>query len=109
LRERKDVSLRHGIVFVSRHEHANAPHAVALLRALTAAAAAPPRSMMNSPTESFDHFVGATASQWRLLVPHTLHPSVSFPIPESAEELRFNLWKVNKKVESQWLSYGAVL
>src|SRR5262249_27988951 len=33
LRERRDVSLRHGIVFVARDEHADPPHAVALLRA----------------------------------------------------------------------------
>src|SRR5262249_42494322 len=33
LNERRDLSLRHGIVFVARHEHADAPHAVALLRA----------------------------------------------------------------------------
>jgi hypothetical protein len=33
LRERRDVSLPHGIVFVARHEHADAPYAVALLRA----------------------------------------------------------------------------
>src|SRR6516165_7281755 len=33
LRERREHSLRHGIVFVERHEHADAPHAVALLRA----------------------------------------------------------------------------
>ena len=32
LRERKDASLRNEIVFVVRHEHADAPHAVALLR-----------------------------------------------------------------------------
>jgi hypothetical protein len=33
LRERRDASLHHGIVFVARHEHADAPYAVALLRA----------------------------------------------------------------------------
>src|SRR5215470_15581228 len=33
LRERRDVSLHHGIVFVASDEHADAPHAVALLRA----------------------------------------------------------------------------
>jgi hypothetical protein len=33
LSERRDASLRQGIVFVVRHEHADAPHAVALLRA----------------------------------------------------------------------------
>jgi hypothetical protein len=33
LRERRDVSLRHGIVFVEWHEHADASHAVALLGA----------------------------------------------------------------------------
>jgi hypothetical protein len=33
LSERKDVSLPHGIVFVEPDEHADAPHAVALLRA----------------------------------------------------------------------------
>jgi len=33
LRERREVSLPHGIVFVKRHEHPDAPHAVALLRA----------------------------------------------------------------------------
>ena len=32
LRERREVRLVRGIVFVERHEHANAPHAVALLR-----------------------------------------------------------------------------
>ena len=32
LRERSNASLRHGVVFVARHEHADAPHAVALLR-----------------------------------------------------------------------------
>jgi hypothetical protein len=32
LRERKDGSLRHGIVFVEPHEHADAPYALALLR-----------------------------------------------------------------------------
>jgi hypothetical protein len=32
LRERGDERLRQGIVFVARHEHADAPHAVALLR-----------------------------------------------------------------------------
>jgi hypothetical protein len=31
--ERRDESLRHGIVFVEPHEHADAPYAVALLRA----------------------------------------------------------------------------
>jgi hypothetical protein len=33
LSERKDHSLAHGIVFIVRHEHADAPYAVALLRA----------------------------------------------------------------------------
>jgi CRISPR-associated endonuclease/helicase Cas3 len=33
LRERRDVGLRHGIVFVEPGEHADAPHAPALLRA----------------------------------------------------------------------------
>src|SRR5262249_32077788 len=33
LRERRDDRLRQGIVFVGPHEHADAPHAVALLRA----------------------------------------------------------------------------
>jgi hypothetical protein len=33
LRERRDVSLRPGVVFVEPREHADAPHAVALLRA----------------------------------------------------------------------------
>jgi hypothetical protein len=33
LRERGDNSLRQGIVFVERHEHADAPHAAVLLRA----------------------------------------------------------------------------
>src|SRR5262249_12128892 len=33
LRKRRGVSLRHGIAFVPRHEHADAPHAVALLPA----------------------------------------------------------------------------
>src|SRR5262249_54053813 len=33
LRERGKVSLPHGIVFVARHEHADAPDAPALLRA----------------------------------------------------------------------------
>jgi hypothetical protein len=33
LRERRDDSLRRGIVFVAPHEHADAPHSVALLRA----------------------------------------------------------------------------
>ena len=32
LRERREARLPHGIVFVARHEHADAPHAVALLR-----------------------------------------------------------------------------
>jgi hypothetical protein len=32
LSERGGPSLRHGIVFVARNEHADAPHAVALLR-----------------------------------------------------------------------------
>ena len=32
LRERGNVSLPHGIAFVAHHEHADAPHAVALLR-----------------------------------------------------------------------------
>jgi hypothetical protein len=31
LSERRDASLRHGIVFVPRHEHADTPHTVALL------------------------------------------------------------------------------
>jgi hypothetical protein len=49
LRERGDDSLPQGIVFVERHEHADAPHAVALLRARwSGQAAAPPRSVMNS-------------------------------------------------------------
>jgi len=33
LSERGDASLRRGIGFFARHEHADAPHAVALLRA----------------------------------------------------------------------------
>jgi hypothetical protein len=33
LRERRAPGLRHGIVFVERHEQADATHAVALLRA----------------------------------------------------------------------------
>src|SRR5262249_8956596 len=33
LSERSEASLPHGIVFIERHEHADAPHAVALLRA----------------------------------------------------------------------------
>jgi hypothetical protein len=33
LRERSDPSLLHGIVFVDRHEHADAAHALDLLRA----------------------------------------------------------------------------
>jgi hypothetical protein len=33
LSERRDVSLPHGIVFVARLEHADAPHPAALLRA----------------------------------------------------------------------------
>jgi putative ABC transport system substrate-binding protein len=32
LSERGEASLRHGIVFVARHEHADAPHPVGLLR-----------------------------------------------------------------------------
>jgi hypothetical protein len=32
LSERRDASLHYGIVFVARPEHADAPHAVALLR-----------------------------------------------------------------------------
>jgi hypothetical protein len=32
LRERREARLLHGIVFVAPHEHADAPHAVALLR-----------------------------------------------------------------------------
>jgi hypothetical protein len=32
LRERREARLIHGIVFVARHEYADAPHAVALLR-----------------------------------------------------------------------------
>jgi hypothetical protein len=32
LRERRHASLRLGLVFVERHEHADAPHTVALLR-----------------------------------------------------------------------------
>jgi hypothetical protein len=32
LGERRELKLRQGIVFIDRHEHANAPHAVALLR-----------------------------------------------------------------------------
>jgi hypothetical protein len=32
LRERRYARLKQGIVFVVRHEHADAPHAVALLR-----------------------------------------------------------------------------
>jgi hypothetical protein len=35
LRESGEASLPHGIVFVARHEHADAPHAVALLRRLS--------------------------------------------------------------------------
>jgi hypothetical protein len=31
LSERRNVSRRHGIVFVERHEHADAPHPLALL------------------------------------------------------------------------------
>src|SRR5262249_41729020 len=33
LRERRDESLRHRIIFVVRHEHADAPYALSLLRA----------------------------------------------------------------------------
>jgi hypothetical protein len=33
LRERRDVRLLHGIVFIAPHEHADAPHLAALLRA----------------------------------------------------------------------------
>jgi hypothetical protein len=33
LRERREASLQHRIVFVERHEHADAPHALGLLRA----------------------------------------------------------------------------
>jgi hypothetical protein len=40
--ERRDARPRRGIVFVKPHKHANAPHAVALLRAPRAAM--PPRS-----------------------------------------------------------------
>jgi hypothetical protein len=32
MRERRDASLRRGIIFVKRHEHSDAPHALALLR-----------------------------------------------------------------------------
>jgi hypothetical protein len=32
LRERRNEGLPHGIVFVARHEHADAPYPVALLR-----------------------------------------------------------------------------
>ena len=32
LNDRRDARLHHGIVFVVRHEHADAPHTVALLR-----------------------------------------------------------------------------
>src|SRR5262249_58608776 len=32
LKERRNKSLRHGIVFVEPHEHADAPHPLALLR-----------------------------------------------------------------------------
>jgi hypothetical protein len=32
LRERREARLKHGIVFVVRHEHADPPHPVALLR-----------------------------------------------------------------------------
>jgi hypothetical protein len=33
LRERSNASLRHGVVFVARHEHADAPHPLPLLPA----------------------------------------------------------------------------
>jgi hypothetical protein len=33
LRERRDLSLPHGIIFIIRHEHADAPYALALLGA----------------------------------------------------------------------------
>jgi hypothetical protein len=52
LRERREARLRQGIVFFPWHEDANAPHAVALLRARRERprrrAAAPPKSVMNS-------------------------------------------------------------
>jgi hypothetical protein len=50
LHERAEAALPLRIVFVERHEHADAPHAVALLRARAANGhvAAPPRNVMNA-------------------------------------------------------------
>jgi hypothetical protein len=47
LSERGEARLIHGIVFVARHEYANAPYAVALARAITGHAAALPSPAMN--------------------------------------------------------------
>jgi hypothetical protein len=49
LRERRVAKLRPEIIFVARHERADAPHAVALLRpSRERHAAAPPSPAMNS-------------------------------------------------------------
>src|SRR5262249_21547371 len=65
LRERREVSLRHGIVYIARHEHADAPYAVALLRPRR-------KGPRRRPTEPSDEFapskenahLALRASQW---------------------------------------------
>src|SRR5262249_40385433 len=57
LRERGNVSLPQGIVFVAPHEHADAPHGVALLRGAGAK-----RPRRRSAAESGDEFTPSKAN-----------------------------------------------
>jgi hypothetical protein len=65
LRERRVATLPLRIVFIERHEHADAPRAVALPRVRPAAMPLQrrPSSVMNSRL-SFDHLVGAQSNRW---------------------------------------------
>jgi hypothetical protein len=54
LRERGEARLPHGIIFIERHEHADAPHARALLRARRERPAAEERdSSASNPQKSW--------------------------------------------------------
>ena len=61
LQECREASLRFGIIFGVGNQHADAPHALGLLRPRRKrhVTAAPPTSVMNWRRGSFDHLVSA--------------------------------------------------
>ena len=77
LRLRRDHNLRHSIVFVKHDEHADAAHAVALLRAPSLTKPPPPTRAMNSrrlsPSMAFSQRTPDRSDGVPLAVPRTAH------------------------------------